>query len=499
MTSREKIRREWLKCEADPSYFIYNYVKIYDATEASWVPFALWPMQFPVVDLITEEQLSIILKARQLGMTWLCLSYVLWKMVFHPAVTAMLFSRRDDEATYLLDFRLKGMYKRLPEWMHVKKIYKSNTDMWQLSNGSIAYAFPTTAGDSYTASIAVVDEADLVPDLDSLLNAVKPTIDGGGQMILLSRSNKDTPGSTFKKMYTAARDGKSPWKSIFLPWWARPSRDQEWYDNQVMDVLSRTGSMDDLYQQYPAKDTEALMPRTMDKRIPPMWLEQVFQESKPIENAFLGLPGFTVYEEPSWNLEYVIGADPAEGNPTSDPTSAHVVEKLTGREVARLAGQFEPTVFAGYLIRLSAWYNDAHLLVERNNHGHAVISHVETNSNVQLLSGYDGRRGWSSNIKGKALVWTSMADAARDKQCLIRSKTTYEQLQSIEGATLRAPKGLHDDEAMSYALAIRAAAGEDNAGVAYNYDDNIPQVLQVGARIWGAGGGDAVQSFKTKG
>jgi len=51
---------------------------------------------------------------------------------------------------------------------------------WALANGSVARAFPTNAGDSYTATLAIVDEADLVPDLDRLMRSVKPTIDAGG-------------------------------------------------------------------------------------------------------------------------------------------------------------------------------------------------------------------------------------------------------------------------------------------------------------------------------
>ena len=97
--------------------------------------------------------------------------------------------------------RLRGMYDRLPPWLKVQGFLTDNDHEWALSNGSRALAFPTTAGDSYTATLAVVDEADLCPDLDRLMRAVKPTIDGGGRMVLLSRSDKSRPQSAFKRMY----------------------------------------------------------------------------------------------------------------------------------------------------------------------------------------------------------------------------------------------------------------------------------------------------------
>lgn len=471
MGSREEARVEWLKCSKSCLYFIDNYVQIYEATQATWIPFKLWPQQVTTLETIMNNRLTIILKARQLGMTWLTLAVALWKMTFRPIVTSLVFSRRDDEAIYLLE-RVRGMYKRLPPWAQSKKIVTSNSHIWEMYNSSIMYGFPTTAGDSYTASMAIVDEADLVPDLEALMNAVKPTIDGGGQMILLSRSNKDDPDSAFKRMYRAARDKKSTWAHVFLPWFARPERDEAWYAAQKADVLSRTGALDDLFQQYPAIDEEALQARVLDKRLPPHWLEQCFEEREPTEFNDLGLPALRMYAEPHWTRKYVIGADPAEGNPTSDDSSLHVLDAESGEEVAFMADKIEPTTFGEHIAAISRYYNDAPALIEKNNHGHAVIGHLqESHMDVRLLAGWNGDVGWLTNIKGKALLWTSVADSFRDKMVKLHSRGTYVQLGSIEGATLKAPKGLHDDKAISYALAARAASGEDDTPFAYSYLD----------------------------
>jgi hypothetical protein len=145
-----------------------------------------------------------------------------------------------------------------------------------LGGRSPALAFPTTAGDSYTATLAVVDEAGLCPDLDRLMRAVKPATDAGGRMILLSRPDKGRPLSAFKKVYTAARQGLKGWAAVFLPWHARPQRDPAWYDAQRRDIVARTGALDDLHEQYPASEAEALAPRSLDKRIAPGWLQQCY-------------------------------------------------------------------------------------------------------------------------------------------------------------------------------------------------------------------------------
>ena len=78
------VKRELIKCALDAEYFIDNYVEIYDATHGGWIPFRLWEAQISTLQIIVEDRLVIILKARQLGQTWLCLAWILWKMLFFP-------------------------------------------------------------------------------------------------------------------------------------------------------------------------------------------------------------------------------------------------------------------------------------------------------------------------------------------------------------------------------------------------------------------------------
>lgn len=446
---------EWLKCANSPIYWINEYVYIYDATLRDWIPFRLWKEQAITLKQILNNLLVIILKARQLGLTWLVLAFALWLMLFHPAATVLIFSRRDDEAVYLLGAeRLKGMYNRLPRWMQAQDVVIDSGHEWRLSNGSVARAFPTNAGDSYTATLAIVDEADLVPDLGRLMNAVKPTIDGGGRMILLSRADNSQPESEFKKIYRAARAKLNSWCAIFLPWYVRPDRDREWYERISRDILSNTGSLDDLHQQYPADDVEALAPRTLDKRIAPEWILSIYQAMDPITGTEApAIPGLEVYAEPKKNRQYVIGVDPAEGNPTSDDSALTVMDLLTGEEAATLAGKFQPSTTGAHINAIGQYYNQAAVMVERNNHGHAVLLWLRDNSKLTRLTGHDGKEGWFSTTLGKALLYDAAADACRDGEVILHSFETYTQLSSIEGSTLLAPEGQQDDRADSFALA----------------------------------------------
>lgn len=463
LPSANNILDELVKCDDDLGYFVVTYCHIYNATERAWMPFALWDAQRVTLETFKAHKLTIILKARQLGLSWLVLCYALWLMLFRPAATVLIFSKRDEEAIELLDVRLKGIYERLPSWMQCRAVVASDKHNWRLSNGSRAQAFPTTGGRSYTGTLAIVDEADFVPDLDGLLNAVKPTIDAGGQMVMVSSVDKSQPQSAFKRIYGGA--GQTDWRAVFLPWSARPDRDHDWYGRVRADIMTRTGAIDDLWQEYPGTPEEALAPRSLDKRIPSIWLMQCYQKREPLSLDSLptapSIPGLAIYAAPIMSRRYAIGADPAEGNPTSDDSALTVLDHVTGEEVASLAGKFQPSTFAGHIDAVGRYYNNAAALVERNNHGHAVLLWLKDNSRLRRLNGLDGNEGWHSTTKGKTIMYDAVTDAFRLSETTLHSSATYTQLAAIEGATLRAPNNEHDDRADSYALAVLATQQAD--------------------------------------
>ena len=128
---------------------------------------------------------------------------------------------------------------------------------------------------------------------------------------------------------------------------------------------------------------------------------------------------------------------------------------LPKQAITALAGKLEPAVFAAHLKVVAQWYNHAYVLVERNNHGHAVLLWLRDHGRVPLGRGHDGQDGWLSNSKGKALLYDRCADAFRERGTVLHSFGTFAQLASIEGASLRAPQGATD------AATERAAASLD--------------------------------------
>lgn len=467
MTSPTTLRAEWLRCTTSPLYFIRQHVEIYNATLKAWIPFTLWPAQEETIVAIENHQQTIILKARQLGISWIALGYALWLMLFRPASTILLFSRTEAEAKELLK-RITGMYNRLQPWMRARKVNVNKESLFLLSNGSSARAFPTTGGRSYTGSLVILDEADFFPDLAKSLAAIKPTIDAGGQLILVSTVDKDQPLSSFKQLFRAAwYNRKSDYYPIFHSWTARPDRTLQWYEKVRTDSVETTGSTDDTFQEYPATVEEALAPRELNKRIPFLWLKPCHAPRPPLDSfarlAAPGpaLPGLLVYHLPVPGRWYVIGVDPAEGNPNSDASAAVLLDGLTLEECATLAGKVEPTLFAQQVAQLAAWFNHARILPERNNHGHTFIAAARQHATI--LSGPDGKPGWLNTASSKVQLYDHAAETIRTQTPVIHSDLIIAELASIEATTLLAPSGMHDDHADAYALALQATASGPTA------------------------------------
>lgn len=452
------VTREWLKCSQGADYFLDVYGWIYNATIRDWIRFELWPEQMRVLGRLSTSRQFLVLKARQLGLTCLVLGYALWLMVFRPAATVLLFSLRDNEAVELLK-RLKGMYQRLPAWCRCRSVVTDNDHEWVLSNGSIARAFPTTGGRSYTASLVIVDEADFIPHLGEFLNAVKPTVDAGGQLVMISTVDKSQPLSSFKGLVRDGLVGSNEYEVIFLPWSARPDRTAAWYKRIAADMRSQAGgSDDDLFQEYPGSVDEALAPKQKDKRLPFAWIKAVAVDGDRLGTVLAdggpAIPGLRIYSRAEPGRTYVVGADCAEGNPNSDDSVACVLDAATWGQVAVLAGKFEPGVFAGAIDQLAAYYNNAGVMVERNNHGHATLLALKEARKTTILDGHDKKPGWLSNAKGKVLLYDLAAEVIRDGSTVLVDPETRQQLASIEANTLRAPQGLKDDYADAYCLAL---------------------------------------------
>lgn len=451
---------EYLKCSQAPAYFIYEYCQIEEPSPdvRDWIPFRLWPAQFEVLNDLLAHRLLVILKARQLGLTWLVVAYALWLMLFRPGSVILLFSMGEGEAYELMD-RLRDMHELLPDFLQAS-IGTSNAGEYEFAKlNSRALSFPSTkkAGRGYTATLVIMDEADFHAWLKQAITATKPTIDAGGQLILLSTSDTERPESLFKSIYKKARDGENGYHPIFLDAFARPDRTPEWYAR----TKAESDDPEDFRQEYPLTDTEALAGRQSRKRFRPEPLDDCYEPADALDTG-PDIPGLTVYNQPrEWHHSYLIAVDTSEGDLTSDPAAVTVFEIESWDEVAHMHGLYEIEVLAGYLVSLADYYRGlqpAVITVERNNHGHAVhVALHERPGDYQIyVSPFDGKEGWLTSPKTKPQMVSMTAEALKAGDPTIRTEATKYELADLESATLKAPEGRTDDRAMSFMIGLAA-------------------------------------------
>lgn len=242
--------------KANLLYFVETYVHIENkAADELIVPFKLWDGQKTTLESIRRHRLNCILKARQLGITWLALAYAVWVML-NPGKTVIALSQTETYAKELVR-RVAVILRYMPELVREHEWDGKTWESTALSvsilheNGltSMFQAFASTpgAGRSLTANLIILDEWGFQEHAELIWASVMPTINnptGTGQVIGLSTMKR---GSFFEKIWNENK----AFNKLFLPWNTDPSRTAEWYEE------TRESIGDDIYAEYPATPEEA--------------------------------------------------------------------------------------------------------------------------------------------------------------------------------------------------------------------------------------------------
>lgn len=240
--------RERRKMRANCHYYIGKYVHIEDRDSPELaVPFSLWDKQTEALEKIVQNRLIILLKARQLGITWLSLAYAAWRMVFTPGYAVVALSKREDDAKELAR-RITFILRYLPDWLIREKDLRFAGPVWDSTTMQVIIQHqkgePSTftsmsagpdSGRSFTASLVILDEWAFQQWAEEIWSAAYPTINRptGGQVIGLSTAKR---GTLFEDIWAKAIKGDNTFTPIFLPWDTDPRRTQEWYEQTKKDL-----------------------------------------------------------------------------------------------------------------------------------------------------------------------------------------------------------------------------------------------------------------------
>ena len=100
----QRIREaEFEYCRNDVVYWANNYCVIEDKDAPGViVPFKGWEAQNQTLRDFSENRLNLILKARQMGITWISLFFCLHDMIFNLGHTVVALSKTEEDAKELV-------------------------------------------------------------------------------------------------------------------------------------------------------------------------------------------------------------------------------------------------------------------------------------------------------------------------------------------------------------------------------------------------------------
>lgn len=219
------------------------------------IAYELWPHIREVAQRLEAGDNLILLKARQLGISWLAAAYMVWRAQEYGA-TILALSQGQIESYELLrkcrsiaELALAG----------VGELIKDNNGELGFTGGGRILALPATqrAGRGYTASLVVADEAAFHPWAAENYAAYWPTIADGGQALIISTSAGQ--GGWFYEMWEAAETGTVPFSPMFIGPFARPDRDDAWWARTVAAYAALPA---ELAREYPRTAADAFQARS---------------------------------------------------------------------------------------------------------------------------------------------------------------------------------------------------------------------------------------------
>ena len=264
MSDLGKIRQAELDyCAGNIVYFVTTYGHIEDRDSAEIIQrFNLWDEQKKALEDMLSHKWTIILKARQLGISWLVLHYATWLMLCHSGKSVIGLSRTEDEAKELVR-RMCVILRNARALIREKGDLKGWDGAWfEFSSLIVRVHFPgkadsvfqcfassENAARSFTADLLIFDEWAFQQFDRAIWTAALPVVNRplSGQIIGVSTIKR---GSLFEELYTTPDNG---FYKIFIPWYADPKRTEKWY-NDTMKLSGKAA----MWAEYPATVEEAL-------------------------------------------------------------------------------------------------------------------------------------------------------------------------------------------------------------------------------------------------
>lgn len=221
------------KSKQSVTWFLSNFGKLKHPS-AGVLPFQPFAYQKEAIKAFRRHRFNIFRKCRQSGISKISGAFATWFAMFHTHKTILIVSRTNDDAMGFLRENVVFLYENLPDWMqHLWKPTKQNEHEIVFPNGSKIKSL-TSHPDvlrSNASSLNIIDEAAFIQGMDTMWAAGYPTLQHGGNVIVISTTCG--VGNWYWATMTDAEAGLNQFNPIVVNWY-----DMDWAI-EYQDPLSR--------------------------------------------------------------------------------------------------------------------------------------------------------------------------------------------------------------------------------------------------------------------
>lgn len=227
------------------------------------------------------------------------------------------------------------------------------------------------------------------------------------------------------------------------------------------------------------------------------------QQKDPVEKRFvMGSRDLWIWEEPEPNVNYILSADVARGD-AGDFSTMQIYDAKTIDQKAEYQGKIPIDQFAKLIHTTGINYNNALVVVERNNLGWAVLQKLHNNGYRNLLwtsnnlefvdvtqTNYSQHQkklkpGLNVSRKTRPLIISKLTEYIRNKYCTIKSVRTLNELQTFVWKNDKAVhmNGKNDDLilALAFTFWVRDTALRLNAQASQLTQKTLNNISSAGS------------------
>lgn len=487
LTEEEQLA-ELTRCGLDPWYWITTYVTISDPIKGPII-FEAWPHMKQVVQASMAYDRIIILKARQIGVSWVYAALALWYARFRPNSTVVVISK-DGIASTRFKWRCAFINRKMPKWMQLEVGKNNDTEFEFPANDSriLSFAAGEEAGRSESATVVILDEWAYQEYARTIYTAILPTVEHGK---LIGISTANGKGNLFYEVWKKAALKQNSFTPLFIRYNVRPGRDKAWWDRTLRDAESPGKHR----QEYPRTVADAFA----------VVQEPYFNIDRlndmPIRTGRPFGDYSTIYFEYDPEETYGAGIDPAPGG--GDGAILQIVNS-SGDQVAICKTNEGLDKFIDEAYLLLKMYGTPFVIPEKQGEGTAVIrsfiNRVDTKGEPRVPypkhriypKDKDTNLGWHTGASNRDLILGELRTAIRNSEAVIYDSDTLEEFAGF-GTNPKTGKleGLygHDDCVIAFALAYEAlkhtaqpisreaAEGKDYVTWGGNSNEDVPPDL----------------------